>query len=78
MPAVKDVLRHVTIETAGKRRKCYRHPKDHVIVKGEQCMVVKDGPQDQSTYCLTCASEILQLAQTRLADLAARAVLQLQ
>ena len=69
MPAVKDVMRHVTIEVAGKKRKCYRQPNKHLIVKGESCLVVTDGPQDRSTYCVTCAVEILQLAQSRLADL---------
>ncbi|MBI5738862.1 MAG: hypothetical protein HY997_23620 [Mycolicibacterium neoaurum] len=69
MPAVKDVLRHLTTEVAGKKRKCYRHPTKHVISKGELCLVVKDGPQDQSTYCLICAREILELARVRLSDL---------
>lgn len=72
MPAVKDVLRHLTTETAGRRRKCYRQPRKHVIVKGELCMVVKDGPQDTSTYCLLCAREILALAKTSLDDLITR------
>ena len=69
MPAVKDVMRHVTIEVAGKKRKCYRQPNKHVIIKGERCLVVADGPQDRSTYCVCCAAEILQLAQSRLTDL---------
>jgi hypothetical protein len=69
MPAVKDVMRHITIEVAGKKRKCYRQPSKHVIAKGERCLVVADGPQDRSTYCVTCACEILRLAQVRLTHL---------
>ena len=69
MPAVKDVLRHLTTEVAGRRRKCYRQPANHAILKGELCLVVKDGPQKQRTYCGVCAAEILELAQHRLTDL---------
>lgn len=69
MPAVKDVMRHVTIEVAGRKRKCHRQPKKHVISKGDRCLIVADGPQTRSTYCVTCATEILQLARSRLADL---------
>ena len=69
MPAVKDVLKHVTMQVAGRQRKCYRQPRKHLIVKGELCLVVRDGPQRQSTYCMTCASEILDLAETRLEGL---------
>lgn len=72
MPAVKDVMRHVTIEVAGRQRKCYRHPRKHLIMKGERCLVVAAGPQDRSTYCVECAWEILQLAQRRLDNLSQR------
>lgn len=69
MPAVKDVLRHVTTQVAGRQRKCYRQPRKHLIAKGELCLVVRDAPQRQSTYCMTCAREILDLAETRLEGL---------
>lgn len=69
MAAVKDVLRHVSTEIAGRKRKCYRKPNGHVITKGEPCLVVRDGPQNQRTYCSTCAREILNKAQTRLTEL---------
>jgi hypothetical protein len=70
MPATKDILRHVSIETAGKKRKCYRK-SDHSITKGEVCLVVKDGPQNQRTYCTVCASDILEKAQGNLEKLTA-------
>lgn len=69
MPAVKDILRHVSTEVAGRKRKCYRYPTKHVITKGELCLVVKDGSQTKNTYCLICAHEILHKAQIRLTDL---------
>lgn len=71
MPAVKDILKHVSAEVAGKRRKCHRK-RAHVILKGETCLVVRDGPQNQTTYCAVCASEILAKADTSLADLHAQ------
>jgi hypothetical protein len=66
MAAVKDVLRHVSAEVAGRKRKCYRKPNAHVITKGDPCLVVRDGPQQQRTYCVDCAREILDKAQARL------------
>lgn len=68
MAAVKNILKHVSAEVAGRRRKCYRK-KTHVILKGEPCLVVRDGPQNQTTYCTVCASEILAKANGALADL---------
>lgn len=68
MAAVKDILKHVSAETAGRRRKCYRKTT-HVILKGDPCLVVHDGPQSQTTYCTVCASEILAKADKSLADL---------
>lgn len=68
MAAVKNILKHVSAEVAGRRRKCYRK-KAHVILKGEPCLVVHDGPQSQTTYCAACASEILTKANGALADL---------
>lgn len=70
MAAIKDVLRHVSTEIAGRKRKCYRKPNEHVITKGDPCLVVRDGPQQQRTYCVECAGDILDKAQTRLTDLA--------
>lgn len=68
MATVKNILKHVSAETAGRRRKCYRKIT-HVILKGDPCLVVRDGPQSQTTYCTVCASEILAKADKSLADL---------
>lgn len=71
MAAVKDVLKHLHTEVAGRRRKCNRK-KAHVILKGERCLVVRDGPQSQTTYCGVCAAEILTKADQALAALHAQ------
>ena len=68
MAAVKNILKHVSAEVTGRRRKCSRK-KAHVILKGDPCLVVRDGPQSQRTYCTVCASEILTKADVSLADL---------
>lgn len=68
MAAVKNILKHVSAVAAGQRRKCYRK-RTHVILKGEPCLVVRDGPQSQTTYCADCAAEILAKASGELADL---------
>lgn len=68
MPAVKDILKHVRVDVAGKRRKRNRK-RDHVIAKGDACLVVRDGAQRQSTYCTTCAADILAKADSSLKDL---------
>jgi len=68
MAAVKNVLKHVRTEVAGRKRRCYRK-QVHSIVKGDTCLVVRDGPQQETTYCAVCAAEILAKAAEALADL---------
>ncbi len=70
MAAVKNVLKHLSTEVAGRKRKCY-HTKNHEILKGETCLVVRDGPQSHSTYCSACAADILAKAGQLLSDLSA-------
>ena len=70
MPAVKNILRHVALVQAARKRQCYRHKTKNPILKGEWCLVVEDGPQDVSTYCKICATEILKAAQVKLDELA--------
>lgn len=70
MAAIKNVLKHLSTEVAGRKRKCYRTSK-HEIHKGETCLVVRDGPQSQSTYCSACAADILLKASQCLSELSA-------
>lgn len=68
MPAIRDILKHVRVEQAGRKRKCRRHQRTHQIRKGDLCLVIQEG-QDAPNYCTECADEILVLAQTTLNNL---------
>jgi hypothetical protein len=66
MPATRRVLKHLAIEAAKARRKCYRK-QEHAIRKGEACLVVReDSGLGKKNYCSSCAAEILQQAQADL------------
>jgi hypothetical protein len=65
VPAIKNVLKHVRVEEARAKRKCGRKPREHVIKKGDKCLVVQNG-QEAPNYCIQCATEILSLAQANL------------
>lgn len=70
MATTKDVLKHLSTEVAGRKRKC-NHTKKHEILKGQTCLVVRDGPQSQTTYCSACAADILAKASKSLSELSA-------
>lgn len=66
MPKVRDILIHVSVEAAQRQRKCRRNT-NHMIVKGEMCLVVKTNPtNDDYSYSLVPAKEMLDLAWTKL------------
>ena len=68
MPKVRDILVHVCVQTAERRRKCHRN-QEHSIPRGERCLVVRTGPTNSKyNYCRQCAQEILDLAEKRLAE----------
>lgn len=69
MAKVKDILVHVSVETAVSRRKCHRSEK-HGVAAGNRCLVVKQGLYKRN-YCGTCASAILASAEIRLAAIKA-------
>lgn len=74
MPQVKAVLGHLAVETAERRRKCWRHKSGkaaHPIVKGEACLVVKGADGAKHNYCHEAAQDILALAERDLAALRA-------
>jgi hypothetical protein len=68
MAAVKNILKHVSTEIAGRKRRCSRN-RTHSIIKGDTCLVVRDGPQKETTYCAVCAGEILVKADEMLVAL---------
>lgn len=69
MAKVRDILVHVCIEIAEKKRRCSRN-KEHVISRGEQCLVVRgEMSHSQKNYCVACAPAMLALASAKLATL---------
>jgi hypothetical protein len=62
MPKVKQVLKHVSVQTAAAERKCYRKPNAHQITKGDVCLVVTEAGSKRN-YCPECAEPILNAAQ---------------
>jgi predicted nucleic acid-binding Zn ribbon protein len=67
MAKTRDIIVHVSVEQAGKQRKCHHKPKKHSIAKGEHCLVVKGGAFNAGkNYCSECAAEMLKLAEDRL------------
>ena len=68
MPKIRDVLVHVSVEKAQRRRSCHRTSK--AIVMGEACLVVKTGPMGSpQSYELQSAKQILDHAIQRLRTL---------
>jgi hypothetical protein len=68
MAAIKNILKHVRVEQAQRKRCCERNRANHPIKKGDYCLVVQNG-QDAPNYCAQCATQILRLAQATLDDL---------
>lgn len=64
MPKLKRLLLSTSFEIAQRRRLCSRN-RDHVIIKGEKCLVIKEN-MTKHNYCLECTDLILQKAQEQL------------
>ena len=63
MPKVRRVLGACMVEIAQRRRICSRDRKNHPILKGTLCLVIKDpGGGAPKNYCPTCALAILDQA----------------
>ena len=72
MPKVREILGHVSVETAERRRACHRNRGSHAIAKGEACLVIREPASSGSkNYCRICAAPILEQAARDLADLRA-------
>ena len=70
MPQIRQVLGAVSVETASRKRICYRDRKKHEVSKGEACLVIKDGASGGAkNYCVPCALEILDQAADDLKNL---------
>jgi hypothetical protein len=68
MPRIRDILVHVSVEPAVKKRKCHRSGGKHGVRAGAMCLVVREG-LGRKNYCHECAPPILALAGRRLNDL---------
>lgn len=72
MPKIREVLVHVSVETAERRRICHRNRTSHSIAKGESCLVIREVASSGSkNYCRVCAAPILEQAAQDLVDLRA-------
>ena len=71
MPAVRDILGHVSAENATNERKCTRNKKkNEKIAGGEPCLVVKTGPMNSpQSYCVAHAKPMLDQASKKLRDI---------
>jgi hypothetical protein len=67
MPAIRNILAHVIVETADGARICHRNRDRHRIAKGERHLAIYGGPRDaRKNYCRLCARPILDEAQATL------------
>ncbi len=69
MPKIRDILVHVSVETAKGNRKCHRNRARH-IEKGERCLVIKTGSMNAPySYSSENAKPILDVAWKKLSSL---------
>ncbi len=66
MAQTRNVLSHVSIGTAVRKRKCHG-TKKHKIQAGETHLLVRESHSlGSKNYCKECAQEILKLAGNKL------------
>ena len=69
MPQIRDILVHVSVETAKGQRKCSRNKK-RAIHKGEACLGIKTGPMSSPySYSRESAKPMLDGAWKKLGSL---------
>lgn len=69
MPKIRDILVHVSVETAKAKRGCHR-TRTRTIEKGEPCLVVKTGPMNSPySYSSENAKPMLDSAWRKLDSL---------
>ena len=63
MAKVREILGHVSVETAKGKRICHRNRRSHSIAKGEVFLAIRDPASGGSkNYCVACAAPILAQA----------------
>lgn len=71
MGKVRDILGHVSVDVAKRKRKCHHKSKEHAVSAGQKCLVIrKSDGLGHKNYCVLCAREILQAASQKLSKLA--------
>ena len=68
MARARNVLKHVIVEVAQKKRRCHRD-KSHAIQKDTLCLVVVEQRGNKRNYCVLCAQPIVDLAAGHLEGL---------
>jgi len=68
MPKIRDIICHVSVEVASRKRICHRNRRDHTIHGGQACLVVRDDSGGKKNYCAACASDIVASARRRLSE----------
>ena len=68
MSTLKDLLIHLSIETAKSKRTCKGKSKhsDKTIYAGQNCLRVKTGRFSSSVYCADCAKKMLTNANEKI------------
>jgi len=69
MAKTRDVLVHVSIDVAIRKRKCHRSKK-HGVAAGERCLLIRESSGlGSKNYCVECAKDILDAANRKLSSL---------
>jgi hypothetical protein len=71
MPKAKDILIHVKVETAIRKRRCHGFRCANGIAGGQKALMVRVNPAPATwhNYCVTHGNHLLALAQGRLNEL---------
>lgn len=69
MAKVRQLFNAATIQTAKRRRICHRSRKNHEVLAGDKCLVLKDANGGSKNYCVVCATAIFDRAQDDLDEL---------
>lgn len=70
MAKVRQVLKHVAVEVAARKRICHRAAGKHFVPAGGACLVIKEGAQmGKKNYCVDCARAIVEQAQADLNEI---------
>jgi hypothetical protein len=66
MAAIRDIVAHVDIEVAERKRICHRNRRKHSVLSGQKCLAIHEHDGGRKNYCLPCAIEILGKAKAKL------------